>query len=328
MKDLKTLTLVIAIIATVMSCKKENIYNQPNNIKNFGNFKNNIESYSNKELKMTFEGKQYFYTVSYDANTQKNSFSGKDAQQVISITSKYSNESVALFTTENEFTFFKNKNDYYSEVFKNMISKNNGNRLEPSFNTNSTTSIVSLQLVSATFYNNVSYTNEFFTQQINNFTSLGGSIFPDTATSPNNITAPPLQSFVFYQRKNDGTDNYQPTGTAINAPGIKNTYVGSAANDKISSFKTQNLVVELNNPTTGYTFGNNIIAYNKVNVILFENQNFGGWATAFNGALSNTYHIEIASLAIFRSYYNVVNGVTATNDWDNLVSSYQLFLSL
>ena len=327
----KKLTLFIFTLSVcLISCKKENITSKINTFND-----KNSSSYSDKVLKMNFEGRQYYYEVSFDAGTKKTTFAGKDAEAVVSIINKYNDEFIALFTTENEFTFFKNKNDYFSEVFKDMLTKN-GNRLKSESVANSTCSIVSLQMVSITFFNDVSYGNELFSQQINNFVSPNGSIFPGTASSPNNITAPTLQWFTFYQRKNDGTDNYQATNTSVNVPGIKNANIGSAANDKISSFYTQNLVADINNPTAGYTFGNNIIAYNKVNVILFEHQNFGGRAIAYPGLLSTNDRIEESNLQQKISYFNITTGyingqpvpITATNDWNDRVSSYQLFLSL
>ena len=57
---------------------------------------------------MNFEGRQYYYEVSFDAGTKKTTLQERMPEAVVSIINKYNDEFIALFTTENGY-FFKNK---------------------------------------------------------------------------------------------------------------------------------------------------------------------------------------------------------------------------
>lgn len=326
MKLLKTTTLVLAIIATFASCKKEGL-NQNTTNKN-GNSKSDIASFSSKALKMNFQGKQYEYNVSYDATKKSTDISGRDAQAVVDIINKYK-EFVALFTSGNEYIFYKTKNDYYSKVFKNMIDSDAiHNRLTPKVISNQLSTTVTLKITSINLFQDVNYAGELLTNStLGNFIASGGS--------PNVISPPALQTFNFYQPKNDGTDNYYQTSSAINTAGISNANVGSSANDKYSSLKTANVILNLENPSSGFIFSGALPNYNKVNVVLFEHQNFGGKAIAFNNLLTSVDIIAVPYLTQYRFYVgNVIgsiNGVpvpiNATNTWNDKVTSYQMFYS-
>lgn len=94
MKQLKITTLILAIIATFASCKKEN-----NIVKN-----NEPRDFTTTNMKMNYYGRILEYTIRYSSSTKQIKVEGKDAAEFNEITKKYKNP-VALYTSENEITF-------------------------------------------------------------------------------------------------------------------------------------------------------------------------------------------------------------------------------
>jgi|JI6StandDraft_1071083.scaffolds.fasta_scaffold97268_1 hypothetical protein len=300
MKQLKITTLIVAIIATFASCNKEN-----NIVKN-----NEAKDFKTANIKMKYGKEIIEFTVKHSPSTNKVEITGKGAARRNELVEKY-NESVALFTSETEFTFYKNRNDFYAATFKdktsNRLASNTNNQLGSNYNVLTT---------KIEFFQHSDYGNLLRTDYVYNHRRVPGQswIF-DAALN--------LQ-FTFYVKSNlsddEGTDNYMPTPIVLNVPGVQNPWVGSGDNDSYSSLKVTNYNTLLNTDTNPYV--TQPTNYNFFQLICFQDVNYGGKAIAFGNSTSSSSFININRLKDYRIYSQFCFACS----WNDRFSSYKAFI--
>lgn len=293
MKQLKITTLILAIIATFASCKKEN-----NIVKN-----NEPRDFTTTNMKMNYYGRILEYTIRYSSSTKQIKVEGKDAAEFNEITKKYKNP-VALYTSENEITFYNTTDEYYAYVFRNMINKPN-TRVGNDQTSNSVNSVYNVQTVNTQLYEHINYLNLLRTSSFDNFNL--GTYFN--------------QSFTVYQKcGNDNTDNWCPTNYTISTKGVKETWVSDRDNDKYSSFIVTDASYLFDNG--GYPFPNeNYIQYNWMQIVFFQDVNYGGKAIGFNKPINPLITLREPDLRTKK--INAFGG-----NWNDRISSFYQFFTL
>ena len=122
MQKLKLTSIIIAIIATFASCKKDTLKTEE------------LKDAITKNMSMNYHGEQLQYSVKFSRTSEKVIVEGKDAARVKEIVNTNKN-AFAYFKSETEIEMYNNVNDYY--IRNNMV--NNGNRVGVTSTTNSTT---------------------------------------------------------------------------------------------------------------------------------------------------------------------------------------------
>jgi hypothetical protein len=204
MKSIKITTIIVAIIATFASCKKENSI-----IKN-----TDPKDFTTANMRMNYYGKILEYTVKYSPSKDIRIIEGKDAAFVQQLQDTYKS-SITVFDKKNETHFFKDKQDYYY-----YISNINNNTTYRKKNTTNNEVGYSRQNTDFWFYRDAYRTNLIISDNINTLYT-------------------PVQTFMLRQPCNDGTNNSCPTYT-MNYIGKKVSWVGDNNNDCISSIRLRN----------------------------------------------------------------------------------------
>ncbi len=284
MKLLKITSIIIAVTAIFVSCKKENITKQIEQ-----------KDFIVTNMKMKFGNEILEYTTKYSPSTNTGIIEGKDAKRFNELNKKYK-ESVAIYNSETEVTFYKTKNELLAEI----ANKNNGRRLAENMNVNIVNKVISNTI---NFYRNTFQDDLLNTFIVKNHqgNNLGG------------IDAASTQSFQFYTPLNDGTDNYGPTIYTVNTPGIKRSSLGYD-NDRYSSLE----VITTANYATGLPTYNPAVDYSSFMLICFQNTNNGGKAIGFQKLNNVTLNIKVDKLSQKR--FNVYG-----SDWNDSFSSYWAF---
>jgi hypothetical protein len=268
MQNFKLTTIIIAIIAIFASCKKDSLKTV------------NPKDFTSTNMKMDYYGKTLEYTVKYSQSTNIVKVEGKDATEVIAIHKKYPN-AIALIENKNSFKLFNDNKDYYYNVLNE--SKSNARLI----NSNSNNIVSACGPIQSTtkFYQNDNYSGTLYLTQN---TSTGCS---------------PTQGFFLRQPCNDGTSNSCPT-FYVSSPGIKNNWIGSSANDEITSFTV------LHSLDPGTWIG-------TMKVTLYQDANLGGNAIAFVFPYSST----LQGITNLKNYK--INTLLKT--WNDRTSSYEIF---
>ena len=268
MKNIKLATLIISLVAIFTSCKKDILKaTEP-------------KDFTSTNMKMDYYGKTLEYTVKYSHSTNKIKVEGKDASEVIDVHKKYPN-AVALIIDNNTFKLFNDNKDYYYNVLNN--SKPNSRQINS--NTNNIVNACGPIQSTTKFYQNDNYSGTLYLTQS---TSTGCS---------------PTQGFFLRQPCNDGTSNSCPT-LYVSSPGIKNNWIGSSANDEITSFTV------LHTLDPGTWIG-------SMKVTLYQDADLGGNAIAFTFPFSST----IQGITNLKNYK--INTLLKT--WNDRTSSYEIF---
>lgn len=263
MKQLKLTTIIIAIMATFASCKKENIVNQ-----------REPKDYISTNMKMKFGNETLEYTAKYSPSTNTGIIEGKDAKRFNELNKKYK-ECVAIYNSETEVTFYKTKNELLAEIASNK----NGNRLAENLNVNIVNKVIS---------NNIEfYRNTYYNDLLNTFI-----VKNHQGNNIDGIDAAPTQSFQFYTPLNDGTDNYGPTIYSVITPGLKRSSLGYD-NDRYSSLK----VITTANYLTGLPTNNPAVDYGSFMLLCFQHTNYGGKAIGFPKPNSLTIPVTVERLS-------------------------------
>jgi hypothetical protein len=289
MKTFKISTIIIAVIAIFSSCKKENITKQ-----------RDVKDFTSTNMKMNYYGKILEYTIKYSPSTNQVKVEGKDAGQFNEITKKYKNP-VALYTSENEITFYNTTDEYYAYVFRNMINKTNA-RVG---NDQTSNSVHNQQTVTTTLFEHINYSSLLRTSSFDNWNL--GTYFS--------------QSFTVYQKcGNDNTDNWCPTNYTVSTKGVKETWISDRDNDKYSSFKVidQSSLID----DGGYPFPNESFnQYNFMQIVFFQDANYGGKAIGWNKPINSAIKIEVSDLRTKK-----INAFG--NTWNDRISSFYQFFSI
>lgn len=287
MKTFKISTIIITVIAIFSSCKKENITKQ-----------RDVKDFTSTNMKMNYYGKILEYTIKYSPSTNQVKVEGKDAEQFNEITKKYKNP-VALYTSEYEITFYNTTDEYYAYVFRNMINKPQ-NRI---IKNEETTNLVYQQIVTTQLYEHINGVNLLRTSNFDNF----------------NIGTYYNQNFTVYQKcGNDNTDNWCSTNYSVSTLGVKETWVSDRDNDKYSSFRTTDTRIEDNQTyPSPITFNQ----YNWMQIVFFQDVNYGGKAIGFNKPLNIGWVLYVPDLRT-----KAINAYGST--WNDRISSFYQFFTL
>lgn len=271
MKSNKINIIVIALIVIFTSCKKENLKNQTEP-KDFVKTAN---------MKMNYYGKILEYTVLRSPSTGQSKLTGEDAVLANEIINKNKN-SVAIFESENEITFFNNIGDY---AFHRKIDKSfkRNNRISVSNTVDDVqTSDFSIKLYQHANYQNLLQQHDF------------------------NSRAQGLQNFVLYYDcnqiehnffKGDMTTQNDCAGQTAQLNGFKVPWVGSSQNDTYTSVE----LIKNTNITGVYC-----------DIVFFQNADFGGKAFVLQYRGNN---VRVPNLSNYR-----FNAYQQT--WNDSVSSY------
>lgn len=293
MKTFKISTIIIAVIAIFSSCKKENITKQ-----------RDVKDFTSTNMKMNYYGKILEYTIKYSPSTNQVKVEGKDAVQFNEITKKYKNP-VALYTSENEITFYNTTDEYYAYVFRNMINNKPNARVGNEQTSNSVNTVHNLQTVTTTLFEHINYSSLLRTSSFDNWNL--GTYFS--------------QNFTVYQKcGNDNTDNWCPTNYTVSTKGVKETWISDRDNDKYSSFK----VIDQSSPIDdgGYPFPNESFnQYNFMQIVFFQDANYGGKAIGWNKPMNSAIKIEVSDLRTKK-----INAFG--NTWNDRISSFYQFFSI
>ena len=270
MKQLKITTLILAIIATFASCKKENL-TEPTD-------------YISTNMKMNYYGKVFEYTVRRSPSTNKSDVVGRDANQVKEIL-KSNQNSIAIFETPTEITYFKNIGDYaYHRKLDKSFIKNN--RISTTGETDDVQSTdFSIKLYQHSNFQNLMQQHDFNSraQGSDNFTlyydcnQIESNFFTGNQTTQNDCA-----------------------GQTVQLNGFKVPYVGNNQNDSYTSIE-----ILKNSSTTGI----------YCDVVFFQNSNFGGKAFVLQYRGNN---VEVANLKNYR--FNAYQ-----QNWNDSVSSYYCY---
>lgn len=239
MKKNKIISIIVALLAMVTSCKKENVINS--------NDKNRLF-----KLSMDYYGEKLEYSVNYNPITQERKVEGKDANRVSQILNQAPN-GVIYFKSENEIYFFNNKLDFYA-YGKNEDMKNvKDQRVSNTNNSN----IITSQNATVRFYRHTNYVDQMDVRTVDQYT--------------------PVQSFVLYYNCGSNiNDNWCTNGVPNIASGFKVASVPSGTNDNLSSFKIESplthnkdfwLVLFMDGNFSGRTIAFKLDAYQQVKTI-------------------------------------------------------------
>ncbi len=288
---------MISAILFLSGCKKENL--------------SEISDAKTVNFKMKFNDEILEYSVTYSEKNKTVTYGGKDLERRKELAQKY-NESVCLVTGENEFQFFKNRNDYFSFIFKNKsnnrITNNTNNQLGSNYN---------VLTVKMEMFQHVSYGNLLRTDYMYNHSRQ-----PGPNGTWNIFDAAPNLYFTYYVKLNDGTDNYGPSPITYWVPGVKNPWVGSSQNDCYSSFKVTNYNTLLNTDTNPYV--TQPTNYANEQIVFFQHIDYGGKAIAWPNTTASNSSIWVPNLKDY--YFGSVGFFQTNTSWNDSFSSYQAFM--
>lgn len=287
MKSIKILSIIIALIAIFTACKKENITKL-----------NETKGFKIANMKMNYYGKTLDYTVKYNPSTKEIQVSGKDANEFNQITAKYKN-AVAMYTSENDVTFFNTTDEYYAYVFRNMINKPQ-NRIIKNEQENN---LVYIQEITTQLYEHINYANLLRTSTFDNL----------------NFANININNFTVYQKcGNDGTDNWCTSNYTVSSLGVKESWISDRDNDKYSSFRiTDTRIADNQQWPSNLTF----YQYNWMQIVFFQDVNFGGKAIGFNKPVNPLVKLEVPDLRA------KIIGAYGAN-WNDRISSFYQFFTL
>ena len=250
-------------------------------------------------MKMNYYGKTLDYTVKYNPSTKEIQVSGKDANEFNQITAKYKN-AVAMYTGENDVTFFNTTDEYYAYVFRNMINKPQNRIIKNEQETN----LVLIQTVTTQLYEHINGINLLRTSSFDNF----------NYANINN------QNFIVYQKcGNDGTDNWCPTNYTVSSLGAKETWISDSDNDKYSSFRITDTRVE--EDIQLFPFNLTFNQYNRMQIVFVQDANYAGKAIGFNKPLNANWMLYEPDLRTKIIYAYGAN-------WNDRISSFYQFFTL
>ena len=275
MKSIKIISIIIALLAITTSCKKENIttQNEPN------------DYVATANMKMNYYGKVLEYTVMRSNSTGKSKLVGKDSKLASEIISSNKN-SVAIFESPNEITYFKNIGDYayYRKLDKSFYKNNREGNVTP-INNITTSTDFTIKLYQHTNYQNLMQQHDFNSraQGIDNFV-----MYYDCNQIEHNFF------------KGDMTTQNDCAGQTVQLNGFKVPWVGSNQNDSYSSIQLLK-----NSSVTGAYY----------DVVFFQDANFGGKAFVLQ---YRGYNFGVPNLKDYR--FNAYQ-----QDWNDSVSSYYCY---
>lgn len=197
MQKLKLTSIIIAIIATFASCKKDTLKTEE------------LKDAITKNMSMNYHGEQLQYSVKFSRTSEKVIVEGKDAARVKEIVNTNKN-AFAYFKSETEIEMYNNVNDYY--IRNNMV--NNGNRVGVTSTTNSTTGNGGVRVY---FYRHADFSTLYQTHYVD-FSS-------------------PQYSFKMYVYNGSDLANSTYAGYTRTLYGYTNSWVGNTQNDSYSSMR-------------------------------------------------------------------------------------------